>query len=280
MEYLIRLKNFWFPDWSAVGWFLLAFPALYFFQTVIHEGSHGLTALANRGSMPIVAPFPHLRQSNGDFLNGVTLPLTDGSTSEVPVPVERQLCNSPAATPNPRLAGWIGMPQVVDIILMVGLSLITLFANIRSPMFRFLLRIWLFGVWIDFFFNTARNLVGACKEGQDWSRVMLRGDINDAAFAILTWFLWSAFLSHFIWVFWSAWGKNPVAETRFWDYRWIALVLSLLSIIAIILSFAIDDNRIAKDNAAFIVPLVFQFLSAVWCAIYFGLTFKYQNQST
>ena len=172
------------------------------------------------------------------------------------------------------------MPQFVDILLVVCLSLITLFANIRSPTLRLLLRVWYFGVWIDFFWNTAINLFGGCKESQDWSRVMLRGDIDTTAFAVLTWFLWSVFLSHFIWVYWSSWGRNPVEETRFMDYRWFALVLGSLSTIAIILSFAISHARIDKGNAAFIVPLILQFASAIGCGIYFGLTYKYQDRAT
>src|SRR6185503_18825338 len=194
------------------------------------EGTHGLTAYANRGTFPIVAPFPHLNKDD-NFLNGNTLPLLDknNSTSEKPVPIERDKCDSPTKVSNPRLAGWIGMPQIVDIILFVCLSLITLFANIRSPMFRFLLRIWFFGVCLDFMFNTWKNLFTLCSDGQDWSRVMLRADIGVGAFAALTWFLWSIFLSQFIWVNWSAWGKNEVAQTGFWDYRWVALALGILS---------------------------------------------------
>jgi hypothetical protein len=180
---------------------------------------------------------------------------------------------------NPRLAGWIGMPQVVALLLIVCLSLIVLFADIRSPMLRFVLRLWYFGLWIDFMFNTARNLFGDCKAGQDWSRVMLRSDINVAGFAVLTWFLWSVVLSHFIWVYWSKWGRNPVAETDFWAYRWVALGLGILSILAIVLSLTVANNdvRVDKSSAAFIVVLIVQILSAIWYAIYFGLTFKFQS---
>jgi len=146
MDYFTRLKNFWFPDWNALWWLLLALPALYFFQTVVHEGTHGITAYMSRGSFPTVAPFPHLT-NNGGFLNGVTL--SDSSTAEKPVPVERQDCNSAKKTSNPRLAGWIGMPQLVDILLVVCFTLIFMFANIRSPMIRFALRAWYFAAWID-----------------------------------------------------------------------------------------------------------------------------------
>ena len=62
MDYFTRLRNFWFPDLNALWWLLLALPALYFFQTVVHEGTHGLTALVKTGTFPIVAPFPHLNR--------------------------------------------------------------------------------------------------------------------------------------------------------------------------------------------------------------------------
>jgi len=281
MAYGTRMKSFWFPDCNALWWLLLALPAVYFFQTAIHEGTHGLTAYLKRGTWPIVAPFPHVRTGAGP-LNGNTLPLEDKnkSTSEKPVPIERTKCDSATKESNPRLAGWIGMPQFVDLLLVVCLSLITYFANIRSPLWRFMLRLWFFAVWIDFMFNTWRHLFGLCSDKQDWSRVMLRADIGDVTFGVITWLLWGAFLCHFIWVYWSAWGKNEVAETSFWDYRWVALVLGLLSITAIIVSLVVSDDRIDKGNAAFVIPLILQFLSAIWCVIYFGLTFKDRQQSS
>jgi hypothetical protein len=279
MEYFTRLRNFWFPDWNALWWLILAFPALYFFQTVVHEGTHGFTAFVDRGNFPTVAPFPHLT-ADGNFLNGVTLSSRDGSTSERPVPVERQDCDSPTKTSNPQLAGWIGMPQIIDIVLILIFTVIFMFWNIRSPMIRFLLRIWYFGVWIDFMFNTARHLFGFCKASMDWSRVMLRGDIGLGWFAFLTWFLWLVILCHFVWVYWSQWGKEAVEETSFWDYRWVALVLGVLSTVAVVVSLAVSDDRIDKGTAAFVVPFIIQILAVIWYGIYFGLTFKYKDQQT
>lgn len=272
MDYFTRLKNFWFPDSNALWWLLLALPALYFFQTVVHEGTHGLTAYASRRSFPIVAPFPHLTKK-GNFLNGVTLPLLDGSTSEKPVPIERQDCNSPTKTPNPRLAGWIGMPQLVDMLLIVVFTVIFMFWNIRSPLIRFLLRLWYFGVWIDFMFNTARHLFEICKDSMDWSRVMLRGDIGDGSFAVLTWFLWLVILSHFVWVYWSKWGREPVEETSFWDYRWIALVMAIMSAFAIVVSVAVSDDRIDKLTFIFFAGLLFQLAGLVANVVYFATAY-------
>ena len=278
MEYLIRLRNFWFPDLNAFFWLLLAIPGLYFFQTVIHEGTHGLTAFMNSGTFPTVAPFPHLNKDGG-FLNGVTL--YEPGAAEKPVPKERDDCNSSKKVDNPRLAGWIGSPQLVALLLIVCLSLIFLFADIRNEMWRFVLRIWYFGLWLDFMWNTAVNLGGGCKPGQDWSRVMLRGDINTAGFAVLTWFLWSIVLSHFIWVYWSKWGRNPVDQTNFWAYRGVAAALAGLSLLAIVLSLTVANNnvRVDKGSAVFIIGLILQIASFIWYVIYFGLTFKYKDQT-
>jgi hypothetical protein len=276
MDYFTRLKNFWFPDLNAFWWLLLALPGLYFFQTVVHEGTHGLTAFVKTGSFPTVAPFPHLTETGG-FLNGVTL--YDPSVAEKPKPLERQDCNTQVKTPNTRLAGWIGMPQFVDILLIVCFTLIFMFADIRSAMLRFALRAWYLGAWIDFMFNTARHLVGGCKDTQDWSRVMLRADIGDGWFALLTWLLWLLILCHFVWVYWSAWGRNAVAESGFWDYRWIAFSLGLLSTVAVVWMLAVSDKGINKGNVVFVIPFILQCLSIVWCAIYFWLTFSRQTQS-
>lgn len=276
MDYFTRLRNFWFPDWNALWWLLLVFPALYFFQTVVHEGTHGVTALVERGSFPTVAPFPHVTKK-GAFLNGVTLPLNDNSTSESPVPVERQDCNSSKKTPNPRLAGWIGMPQLVDILLVAIFTAIFMLWNITSPLIRFLLRAWYFGAWIDFMFNTARHLFGICKDTMDWSRVMLRGDIGVGTFAVLTWFLWLIILCHFVWVYWSKWGRNAVEETSFWDYRWIALIAAIVSTLAVVISLAVSDDRIEKGTVFFVVPVIVQVIAAVFYWSFFVKSFFHEE---
>ena len=109
---------------------------------------------------------------------------------------------------------------------------------------------------------------------------MLRGDIGDGWFALLTWLLWLGILCHFIWVYWSAWGKNSVSETSFWDYRWIAFMLGILSTLAVLLSLVISDVRIVKGTVFFVVPFIVQILSLCWYWIYFFLTFKYQEHQS
>jgi hypothetical protein len=275
MEYLDRLRNFWFPDLMAFAWLLLALPALYFFQTTIHEGSHATAALFVTGHFPKLAPFPHQNPA-GNFLNGVTIPLADGSTS-VTVS-ERTICNNPAPQRVTRLGGFIGTPQFVDLALILILSLIFFFTTFTTPWLRFLLRIWYLAACLDFCYNTIRSLIAGCNPTADWSRFMLGSDINPGLFAFMTWILWLVFiLSHFVWVYWSGWGRATVPSTGFWDYRWIAFALGILSLIAVLLSIFVSDARIDKSSAGFIVLFIVQIGALIWYWIYFGLTFKFRD---
>lgn len=272
MEYFRRLLNFWFPDLMALVWLLLALPSLYFFHTFIHEGTHAMTALVASGSFPKLAPFPH-RTSDGDFLNGVTISDAD---SQVTV-VERASCDSRTRTRNTRLAGFIAMPQFADLLLIAIFTLIFIFTTISNPLLRFALRTWYLGACIDFMYNTAKGLIGGCNESADWSKFMLRSEIDVPLFVLLTWVLWLMVLSHFVWVYWSRWGREAVAATGFWDYRWIAFILGILSLIGVIFSLAVNDPAIDKGSVEFVVPFVVQLVALCWYWIYFGLTFKYKT---
>jgi hypothetical protein len=275
MEYFSRLKNFWFPDWNAVAWLFLALPALYFFQTTIHEGTHMMAALVVTGNAPKLAPFPH-RTRSGDFLNGVTL----GDPSTTVTVVERTSCDSPVRSSTRQLAGFPAMPQFVDLALIVLFSALFFFTTFTNPIIRLPLRLWFLGAAIDFMYNTARGLIAGCNIRSDWSKFMVGADINPGLFALMTWIFWLVILSHFVWVYWSGWGKETVPPSGFWDYRWIAFLLGILSLIAILLSIFIEDAAIVKDSAEYIVPLIFQILALCWYWIYFGLTFKYQSSAT
>jgi hypothetical protein len=271
MEYFTRLKNFWIPDWYALAWLFLALPALYFFQTTIHEGSHAMAAVAVTGNFPKLAPFPHRNASSGAFLNGVTL----GDTSTSVTVTERTTCNSPTPVRRSRMAGFPATPQFVAIILVVGFALIFFFTTFTNPFIRFVLRIWYLGACIDFMYNTARGLIAGCNIATDWSKFMVWSDINPGLFAFMTWVFWLVILSHFLWVYWSGWGRETVPSTSFWDYRWIASMLGVLSLIAILWSIFLSDPAILKDTPEFIVPFIIQILAFCWYWIYFGLTFKY-----
>lgn len=271
MEYFKRLRNFWFPDWMALVWLLFALPALYFFQTTIHEGTHAMAALFVTGNFPKVAPFPHLT-SDGDFLNGVTL----GDPSTRVSIIRRTNCDSSARSRITKLAGFPAMPQFLALGLIVILTVVFAITTVTNPFVRFGLRAWYFGACIDFMYGTARGLGGGCNEKADWGKFLLESDMPAGLFAFMTWVFWLGVLSHFLWIYWSRWGRDAVAETGFWDYRWIALLLGILSFFGVLLSAVLNDDRIQKDNAAFVVPLVFQVGAFCWYWIYFGLTFKYK----
>ena len=169
------------------------------------------------------------------------------------------------------------MPQFLDLGLITIFSLVFFFTATPNPFARLLLRAWYLGAIIDFMFNTARGLIGACVATMDWSRFMLQSDISTGPFAVMTWAFWLAILSHLVWVNWSRWGREPVDGSSFWDYRWIAFLLGVLSLLAVLLSIFVNDPEIIKNSTAFIVPFVGQILALAWSWIYFGLTFKYQS---
>jgi hypothetical protein len=272
MEYFKRLGNFWFPKLIFLLWLVFGAMGLYFFQTFIHEGTHAVSAAFSSGHMPTLAPFPHQRP-NGDFLNGVTL----GDPSTTVTNTIRTSCDSPAKTPTPEIAGFIGMPQVIDLVIISLLFLIFFFVPISNSTARFLLVLWYLGATFDFCYNTIRSLIGGCNPGADWSRVMLEADISNGLFAVLTWTLWIVFvLSHFAWVYFSQWGQTEVEEVEFWDYRWVGLVFGALSLICVIWSLAVSDPSIDKGSvfiAFFILHIVFM----IGNFLLFGLSFKFKT---
>ena len=237
--YFRRLRYFWFRDWAALAWLLLGLPALYFWQTVVHEGSHAVTAWVGDGRWPKLAPFPHLT-ADGRFLNGVTF----------------------------SAGGFIATPQFVDLALIVLFALVFLFWPLRSALARYVLRWWYLGACVDLLYNTSRELIGGHNRFADWSRFQDRFSIPDAAMIALTVAIWLLVWSHFAWVHVAAWSRVPVRETARPAERWIALFLGLLSLAAVIVSLAVRDNRIVKSSAAFIVPLAVQAAALAWHAGY------------
>ena len=244
-RYFHRLRTFWFPDWASFGWLLLTLPVLYFFQTTIHEGSHALTAFLGSGVWPKLAPFPHATP-DGRFLNGVTFDA----------------------------GGFIATPQFVDLGWIIVLALIMIFWPIRSFFIRFLLRLWFLGVCVDLMYNTARELVGGHNPFADWSRFQDSYGIPDAGMIVLTWLIWLVVLSHFVWVYFSAWHRDEPEPHCFWDYRWVAFIFGLLSLTAVVVSIFVGDPQIVKGHAAFILPFIIQTLALVWYWAYFGWSFR------
>jgi hypothetical protein len=273
VEYFRRLGNFWFPKTIFLLWLLFAAMALYFFQTFIHEGSHAVAGVIATGNSPTLAPFPHEAAGGRGFLNGVTIVPGNPSNTET----IRLQCDSPAKT-TVLSTGFIGTPQMVDLVIITLLFLLFFFIPVSNPIIRFLLVVWYLGASFDFIYNTMRSLIGGCNPGADWSRVMLEGDINNGVFAFLTWMLWIIFiLSHFVWVYWSKWGQTPVDNAGFWDYSWIGLVCGLLSLTCVIWSLAVSNPSIIKDSAPFILFFILHIVFAIGNFLLFGLSFKYKT---
>ena len=236
-NYLGRLKNFWFPDRPSLLWFLVGLPALHFFQTLIHEGSHALAALLAAGSFPKFAPFPHASPDVA-FRNGVTF------SGE----------------------GFIQAPQFVAFGLLVLLTF--LFIPIRNRTARFLLHLWYFGASLDLLYNTAREVVGGHSEFADWSRFQDQYGVSDPTMIALSALVWLIPLSHFLWVNLPPWRWDRVPRSSFWDYRTVASVYGLLSVSAIVFSVSVSDPKILKTSGAFLIPFALQVLSLFWCLLY------------
>jgi hypothetical protein len=173
------------------------------------------------------------------------------------------------------MGGFPAIPQFLALFLIVGFAHLFFFTTFTNPFIRFVLRSWYLAACIDFMYGTARGLGAGCNIEADWSKFMVWSDIDPDLFAFMTWVFWSAILSHFVWVYWSGWGRKTVPGTSFWDYRWIAFLLGVLSGIAVLWSIFVSDPAILKDTPEFIVLFIVQILALSWYWIYFGLTFKY-----
>ncbi len=273
MEYFTRLRKFWFQDRYALLWLLLAIPVMISFQSTVHESTHGLIAFIKTGSFPQVEPF--LMNYDGDFHNGLTNP--DGSSTETRT--ERVDCDPkrPPKPNNTRLAGWIGWPQVGALLLVINFTLILLYVNITHPIFGFLWRAWYLAACIDFLFNIGFILLGICKPGQDWARVMIRGDINSTLFWVITFLLSLVVFSHFLWVWWSKWATQPLLERKFWGYRWLAFILGILAAMSLLFYAVVRDNSIDYGSFAYVLGLLLQIIGFVIYWTYFVLSFKYSD---
>lgn len=272
MEYLRRLRNFWAPEAMAVVWLLFALPVLHFVQTTVHEGTHALSTLFVTGSFPKLATFPH-QSSSGGFLNGVTIADRKGLVSVV----ERTSCDSKKKERLLRIAGLSANPQFVALGLIALFTTIFLVTTTANPFLRLGVRSWYFAACLDFLYNTLSGLWGGCKEAADWTKFRFQADLGTGVFVFLTWLFWLAILSHFVWVYWARWSRDPVERTGFWDYRWVAMTLGILSFFAVLLALVVGDPKIDKTSAAYIVPFVVQVGVLGWYWTYFGLTFKYKR---
>ncbi len=246
MRYFTRLRNFWFPDTASLAWFFLCLPALYFWQTFIHEGAHAITALFATGDFPKFFPFPHVDADAG-FRNGVAF--TGG-------------------------AGFIATPQFVALALILTFTLVAILVRVRSSELRFALRTWYFAACVDLMYNSAKGLWGGSGPFADWGK--LTAEIGKPGIIVLSWVIWLVILSHFIWFYYSPWADDEPAPAGFMGFRWVSLTSGILSLLAIIFALAVSDDRLDKSHPVYIVALVVQILAVIGYAVYFGLSFRRQ----
>jgi hypothetical protein len=245
VTYWRRWRGFWFPDgWTSLWWLLLALPPLYFFQTLVHEGSHALGTLFATGEFPKLAPFPHYNESFGSFLNGVAF--TGGR-------------------------GFVAIPQFLDLVLVIALSLVFVFWPIRNRFARYVLRTWYIGVSIDLLYNTVKGLWGGPSASSDWGK--FQAETSTGLVVFVTWVMWLVVWSCLLWVYFSAWHRNWPARAGFWSYRWEAVLLGLLSLAAIVFSLAVNDPTIVKGHVFFILPLAVQIAGLGWYVTSVGMSF-------
>jgi len=247
--YLDRLRKFWFQDRYAFVWLLLSVPVMISFHSIVHEGTHSLVS----GDFPKIIPF--LMEYKGTFHNGVTVP-----------------------DPGKQLDGWSGSPQIGALLITVGLALLFLLINFRSPIVGLLLRAWFVAAAADFIANTFLVLSGTCIAGKDWADASFLGDCGSTAWWIFTAFLWLILLSHFVWLCWSKWWDDPLPDRGFWGYRWAAFVLGILATISLIFYMLVRDDGIGYGSGSYIFGLVLQFAAFWFYWIYYGLSLKHPQE--
>lgn len=244
--YWEKLRRFWFEDLNSLWWLLMGLPALYFFQTLMHEGAHALTNLFKTGDFPKLAPYPHISPTAG-FRNGVTF----------------------------QAEGFVATPQFLALTVIVVLTLIFLFWPLRNRTARFLLRTWYLIASIDLLYNISRELIGGHNRFADWSRFQDDYSLATGVMVFLSLLFWLIVLSHFLWVYWAAFANEAPDCRNFWDFRWLAMVFGILSFCALLFAAIVGDNSIDKGSAIFIIYVIMQVLAFVWYWLYFGLTFRY-----
>lgn len=243
-----KLLRFWAPNgWAALWLLLLGLAPLFFFETFVHEGLHWLNGKIG-GADPTLIPFAHFntdphfnRNLNGATLNGIGFPAT---------------------------------PQLVCFGLMIALILVFIFTSPPWRWLRTFLTWWYFGIVLDVEFNTWHGLFGSPRPGTDWAKFAAD---SGALATFLSWLILLVVLSQLAWIAASRWHVNRPPGTGFFEYRGVAVCFGILSLIAVILSFAIQDASIDR-NWWFWAVWIFQFLSLVWYVTYFIWATKQQSE--
>ena len=235
-SYGTRLLRFWAPNgWTAL-WLVLGLIPLFFFETFVHEGLHWVTAKASGGD-PTLIPFAHFNTAFGRNVNGATM-------------------NSP---------GFIAMPQIVGLLLLMALILVFIFTSPPWRWLRTFLTWWYLGLILDLLFNTGRGLVGAPRPGTDWGK--FAADSGNGLAAFLSWVILLCVVGQLGWIAASRWHVNRPPGSGFFEFRGLAVFFGVLSLIALIVSLTVDHPAIDR-NWWFWLVWIGQLLSLIWYAGY------------
>jgi len=236
-SYGSKLLRFWWPNGWAFLWLVLGLMPLFFFQTFIHEGLHWVTAKAD-GFDPKLIPYAQFNTSAGRHLNGITLNTGDS---------------------------FIATPQLVDLALILAFIPVFTFTSPPWRWLRTFLTWWYLGVCLDVLFNTGLGLFDAERAGTDWAKFADGSGHGLAAF--FSWLILVAILSQLLWVNWSKWHENRPPDTGFFEFRGLAIGYAVVSLIAVIVSWAVDDPTVDRDWFFWLVWLG-QLFSLIWYVAY------------
>jgi hypothetical protein len=162
-------------------------------------------------------------------------------------------------------AGFNAMPQIVCLILLVALIAVFVFTSPPWRWLRAFLTWWYLGLAIDLLFNTGRGLVGAFRKGTDWEKFATESGSGLAT--LLSWVILLLVLSQLGWIAVSRWHVNRPQGLGFFEYRGVAICYAVISLIAVIVSWTIDDPSIDRNWWFWLVWLG-QLLSLIWYVIY------------
>lgn len=232
-----KLLRFWWPNGWAFLWMVLGLLPLFFFETFVHEGLHWLTAEFDGFSAKLI-PFAHFNSDFGRDLNGATLHTGDS---------------------------FIATPQLVGLVFILGLIAVFIFTSPPWRWLRAFLTWWYLGLIIDLLFNTGRGLVDATRAGTDWAKFADGSGHGLAVF--FSWLILLAVLSQLLWINWSKWHENRPPDAGFFEFRWLAISYAVVSLIAVIISWAISDPTIVRDGWFWAVWIA-QLVSLVWYIAY------------
>jgi hypothetical protein len=238
-SYGAKLLRFWWPNGWAFLWLVLGLLPLFFFETFVHEGLHWLTAKID-GFDPKLIPFAHFNSDpffNRD-LNGITLNTGDS---------------------------FIATPQLVCLGFMLGLIAVFIFTSPPWRWLRSLLTWWYLGLILDLLFNTLLGAFDAERPGTDWARFADGSGHGLATF--FSWVIVTAVLSQLLWSIWSRWNENRPSDLGFFEFRWLAIPYAFVSLIAVILSWTIDDPTVVRDWWFWMIWLA-QLASLIWYLAY------------